>query len=109
MNPRLDPRMWDEFAACEGSDTELFYPPRIKHKYEEVAAQARAFCFGESAKEGAPSRPACPVRKRCLEWAIETDELHGIFGGLSHRERNALKRKAKRQKKTVQQYIEDMK
>ena len=33
---------------------------------------------------------------QCLEWAIKTNELFGIYGGMSHRERNALVRKRHR-------------
>jgi hypothetical protein len=34
------------------------------------------------------------------------DEQHGIWGGMSHRERNALKRKATKAGKTLKEWIE---
>jgi hypothetical protein len=35
------------------------------------------------------------------------DEQHGIWGGLSHRERNALKRKAIRNGKTLEEWVKE--
>ncbi len=80
---------WKARAACSSPDVdpELFFPPRDKVLYNRVANQAREHCFGTA------SRPPCPVRLECLKAAIDNDEEHGIWGGLSHRERNALVRK----------------
>lgn len=77
---------WRAEAACAEADTEIFYPPRDKTLYTKIATQAKRYCNG--AKGGSP----CPVRANCLWEAIVTDEQHGIWGGLSHRERNALVR-----------------
>jgi len=71
-------------------NTELFYPPRDKDEYKPIADAAKAICLGKDGGE------VCPVRLDCLLYAIDIDEEHGIFGGMSHRERNALlRRKAK--------------
>jgi WhiB family redox-sensing transcriptional regulator len=91
---------WDNHAKCKGMDTDLWFPPRDKQLYKPIADQAKAICFG---KDG---EPECPVRKECLIAALKIDEQHGIRGGLSHRERNALQRKAKRHKMTVYDWIE---
>lgn len=108
FNPRrLHPREWEENAACFGpkveeetrpmlmrlgighlSHTELFYPPRKKEIYHVYADAAKDYCLGKN------RRTPCPVRRQCLAWAVLTNEEHGIFGGMSHRERNALVRKA---------------
>jgi hypothetical protein len=69
-------------------DTELWYPPRDKAKYQAIAEVSKAVCYG---KDGLPE---CPVRKECLLYSDKMEEQHGIWGGMSHRERNALKRKA---------------
>lgn len=38
----------------------------------------------------------CPVRQECLEYAFEIGDLeHGIYGGLTARERRALVRKGR--------------
>lgn len=87
---------WRYKARCSGEDTDIFYPPRDKNQYKVIATQAKAFCFGENGKSH------CPVRAECLWDAITRDEPHGIWGGLSHRERNALVRKwNKKYKKTM--------
>ena len=92
---------WRDDAACSGKNTELFFPPRDKTKYRDIAAQAKVFCLGEN------GNTPCPVLKECLWYAIDSDELHGIWGGMSHRERNALVRKWRRnpQGTTLQEYI----
>ena len=35
---------------------------------------------------------ACPVRQRCLEYAIAADERYGIWGGLTKDERRTVRR-----------------
>lgn len=87
---------WQRDAACATvEDPDIFFPPRDKEKYKAVATEAKAYCFGNS------ERPECPVRTKCLKYAVESDEQHGIWGGLSHRERNALVRKWKREYKGI--------
>jgi len=80
-------------------DTELWFPPRDKNNYKDIADRAKAVCLGKDGK------PACPVRIECLLSAIEIDEQHGIWGGKSHRERNALQRKASSNKMTVEELL----
>lgn len=36
----------------------------------------------------------CPVTAECLDYALERGEPHGIWGGISERERRALRRDA---------------
>jgi WhiB family redox-sensing transcriptional regulator len=96
---------WRYKAKCRGEDTDTFYPPRDKEKYTVIADRAKTFCFG------ATGNKPCPVRLNCLWDAVERDEPHGIWGGLSHRERNALIRKWKKKyKKTMslEQYIKEL-
>ena len=78
-------------------DPDLWFPPRDKNLYKPIADKAKAICFG---KDG---RPACPVRMQCLLYADAREEVHGIWGGMSHRERAALKRKAEKQGKTLEE------
>ena len=72
---------------------------RDKAKYKSIADKSKAVCFG---KDGAP---ACPVRLQCLLYSDKMDEQHGIWGGLSHRERNALKRKAAKVGLTLEEWM----
>ena len=87
---------WRYDARCRGKDetTLIFYPPRDKEQYKILATQAKAFCYGETGKN------SCPVRAECLWDAVSRDEPHGIWGGLSHRERNAFVRKWQKLKKS---------
>ena len=65
---------WREQAACRGADLGVFFPER-----GESAGPARQVCA------------ACPVRQPCLEYAISNQITHGIWGGLTERERRALR------------------
>jgi WhiB family redox-sensing transcriptional regulator len=93
---------WIHKAACKNADPEIFFPPRDKVLYTKIAIQAKVYCNGP--KGNTP----CPVRAECLWYAITDDAQHGIFGGLSHRERNAMVRKWQREfssKMTLKEYI----
>ena len=90
---------WRYDAKCQGMDTELWYPPRDKARYRAIAEVSKAVCYG---KDGLPE---CPVRKECLLYAENMGEQHGIWGGMSHRERNALKRKAAKQNLSLEEWI----
>jgi WhiB family redox-sensing transcriptional regulator len=93
---------WREQAACAGTDTELFYPPRDKDLYSDVATEAKKLC------NGSRGQSPCPVRAECFWYAVITDEQHGIWGGMSHRERNAFVRKWQKSYKgklTLKEYV----
>lgn len=95
---------WLDDASCADKDPTslVFFPPRDKERYKELALEAKSFCYGGRGKE------PCPVRLRCLWQAVNTDEQHGIWGGMSHRERNAHVRKWQRtykSKMTLKEYI----
>lgn len=70
-------RDWRSDALCTQIDPALFFP---KKGDAGQAKQAKAICA------------RCPVREQCLTAALEADERFGIFGGLSVRQRDALKR-----------------
>jgi WhiB family transcriptional regulator, redox-sensing transcriptional regulator len=65
---------WRTRAACRGLDPEIFHPAP-----GESAAPARAVCA------------SCPVRVECGEWALFR-EYHGVWGGLTERDRRRLRR-----------------
>lgn len=109
--PRDGDWTWLDEARCnqgfneDGTlvvDAELFFPPRDKSLYKQVATQAKEYCWGPNKSN------ICPVRANCLWQAIDQEMNHGIWGGLSHRERNALVRKWKKQYShtmTLKEYI----
>jgi hypothetical protein len=69
-------------AACKGADTDLFFGPDAEFvtARRQREAKAKAICAG------------CPVRAGCLEYALDTREAYGIWGGLTEDERRALLR-----------------
>jgi WhiB family redox-sensing transcriptional regulator len=97
---------WTEGARCATTATpDIFFPPRDKELYKSIATEAKTYCLGANGKD------PCPVRTQCLWTAIEDDEQHGIWGGLSHRERNALVRKWQRNfkgKMSLEEYVKQL-
>lgn len=71
--------VWKQFGSCKGVDADIFYPVT-----DEEADAARAVC------------EPCPVREMCLEHAIAVREKHGVWGGLTERERRRLIRRRRR-------------
>lgn len=71
---------WTARAACRGHDPNLWFREDRNGTYSE----ARIICA------------ACPVRADCLDWAVETNTQHGLFGGLTPRERKPLRPRRRR-------------
>lgn len=94
----MDPEWsWRYDAKCAGVDTDIFYPPRDRALYKPIADKAKAICWGDD------GQPACPVRRECLWYCIsqEPPDTHGIWGGMSNRERAHLGRRYKRERPAV--------
>uniref|UniRef100_UPI002AD3730D WhiB family transcriptional regulator n=1 Tax=Frankia sp. Cr1 TaxID=3073931 RepID=UPI002AD3730D len=64
----------------------LFFPP------EGLRGAQAAACFRAAKKICAP----CGVRQECLDHALATSELYGVWGGLTPRERTQLVRDGRR-------------
>ncbi len=75
---------WIERARCRDEDPDLFFPIGSTGPALSQLARAKAVCLG------------CPVRVECLEWALETGQDAGVWGGLSEDERRALRRARRR-------------
>jgi WhiB family redox-sensing transcriptional regulator len=65
---------WRDHANCKGQDPELFFPEKGEKRRTKIA---KTFC------------EPCPVKARCLEFALETDSV-GVFGGTTTRERASM-------------------
>ena len=72
---------WRSIGLCKGSDTMVFYPPSDD---DSLAEEAKTICS------------LCAVRKPCLEFALNTREKHGVWGGLTERERRRVLRQRRR-------------
>jgi WhiB family transcriptional regulator, redox-sensing transcriptional regulator len=70
---------WRVNSACQGLDPDIFYP-----ESEDNCDQAIAIC------------ESCHVRIACLNYALETREKQGVWGGASARERRRLLRVGRR-------------
>lgn len=92
----MDPEWsWRYRAKCADEPTDLFYPPRDRKLYKSIADEAKAMCWGDD------GRPECPVRRECLWYSIETEDTHGIWGGMSNRERAHIGRRYSRERPAV--------
>lgn len=81
---------WEEQAACRDADPEIFFPPRGGKDARVSARGAKLICA------------RCPVSEECLDFAVEKDIKYGVWGGLSEKERRALRR-AKREREEITQ------
>ena len=75
---------WRHRAVCRDEDPELFFPVGTTGPALLKIEEARAVCH------------RCPVEEQCREWAMETGQDNGIWGGLSEDERRAKRRRANR-------------
>jgi WhiB family redox-sensing transcriptional regulator len=70
---------WRDQAACKDTDLDLFFPAgRTGPAVREIRA-AKAVC------------QECPVRGPCLQFAFETNQESGIWGGKDQEERHRLR------------------
>jgi WhiB family transcriptional regulator, redox-sensing transcriptional regulator len=72
---QTDDLSWQDLARCAETDPEAYFPDK-----------------GGSTREAKRVCRSCEVRAECLEYAIETDQRFGVWGGLSERERRKLRR-----------------
>ena len=64
---------WESQAACRNADSELFFAPGGIQEH-----RAKAVCR------------SCPVRWECLAYALRHRVEHGLWGGLTERERRKV-------------------
>ena len=70
-----DRELWREAAACRDTDPELFFPISSRGQSREQGERAKDFCT------------RCPVVRCCLEFALRTRQMHGVWGGMTEEER----------------------
>ncbi|TQC47200.1 WhiB family transcriptional regulator [Rhodococcus sp. WS4] len=81
-SPSAESWDWQLSAACRDADPAVFFHPD-NERGEPRASRVRAakrICL------------RCPVRARCLNYALEAYERHGIWGGYTEEERRTLQR-----------------
>ena len=70
---------WRLRAACRDSEPELFFPEGTRGPALAAMTEAKRICAG------------CPVRARCLDWALRHNALFGVWGGRTEEERRAAR------------------
>lgn len=91
--PRPD-RYWRSRSACLTEDPELFFPIGSTGPAVLQIEQAKAVCRG------------CVVQVTCLQWALDTGQRYGVWGGLSEDELYVEKRRQDRQSRRQRQALE---
>lgn len=77
---------WRDRAECLNHDPELFFPIGESRYYQLQIERAIEVCKG------------CPVVEECLTFAVETKQTHGVWGAMSEKGLDALRRRANRRK-----------
>jgi WhiB family transcriptional regulator, redox-sensing transcriptional regulator len=67
-------------GACRSAEAELFFPLSAAGPAVPQVAAAKAIC------------QSCPVRAECLDYAMQTAQDHGIWGGTTEEERRLARR-----------------
>lgn len=78
-----DDEGWRVRAACRNTDPDLFFPAGTAGPAFVQIRAAQAVCR------------SCPVREPCLQFALETNQEAGIWGGKNEDERRKLRRVAR--------------
>ena len=82
---------WRSVATCRDTDPELFFPIGTTGQALLQIAKAKSVCC------------ECPVNVECLEFALETNQDTGIWGGTSEEERRQIRREAAARAKLARQ------
>lgn len=69
---------WQEFALCAETDPDAFFPGK-----GESVTPAKKVCM------------RCEVRAECLEYALDNEISHGVWGGLSEQQRRKIRSERK--------------
>jgi WhiB family transcriptional regulator, redox-sensing transcriptional regulator len=70
---------WRSRGACRTADPDLFFPVSSSGMSNFQLRQAKVICG------------RCPVKAQCLEFALATHQVHGVWGGTSERERTRMR------------------
>ena len=96
--PDAAPDQWTERAACAGASVNHWFPE------DQVPDEHRTeYTNHPLTKEGLVIRDlhvleacrvchTCPVENDCLEYSLDTQQLYGIYGGRTTRQRRQILR-----------------
>ena len=72
---------WRELSACRDSDPDLFFPIGSTGPAINQIDKATAICG------------TCSVREACLQYAFETNQEAGVWGGFAEDDRRRLRKR----------------
>lgn len=72
---------WRELSACRDSDPNLFFPTGSTGPAVDQIEKAVAICS------------ACSVTEECLQYALETNQEAGVWGGYAEDDRRRLRKR----------------
>ena len=72
---------WRELALCRDSEPSLFFPVGTTGPALDHIAEAKVIC-GQ-----------CDVQESCLQYALQTNQEAGIWGGYAEDERRRLRKR----------------
>ena len=71
---------WRDLALCRDTDPSLFFPVGTTGAALDQIAAAKGVCV------------QCSARDECLEFALDSNQDSGVWGGLSEEERRQIRR-----------------
>jgi WhiB family redox-sensing transcriptional regulator len=71
---------WRAASACLNADPDLFFPVAVGNAVSKQVSRALRLC------------QECTVRQHCLDFALQTGEKDGIWGGTTPEERIRARR-----------------
>lgn len=90
-SPACDATSWRDAARCRKVDPEVFFlPPKASPNRINAAKEVCEFC---------------PVKAECLQWALDTDERTGVWGGTTPHERDVMLGRGKMKERKTQREI----
>ena len=72
---------WRELSACRDSDPNLFFPTGSTGPAGDQIELATAICA------------QCSVQEECLQYALETNQEAGVWGGYAEDDRRRLRKR----------------
>jgi WhiB family redox-sensing transcriptional regulator len=82
---------WRDLAACRDSEPSLFFPVGTTGPAVDQIEAAIAICA------------TCAVQEDCLQYALETNQESGVWGGYAEDDRRRLRKRwlAERRRRAV--------
>ena len=84
---------WRRDASCQDTDPELFFPVGTTGNALQAIDYAKRVCA------------QCAVTQECLDFALDTNQDSGVWGGLSEDERRSIRRQRAAAQRAARQQL----